>query len=1044
MWKSKFPFWSGVLALSTSLSVAASNAAEIDYATQVKPLLAKHCGECHGPKKSEAELRLDVRSKAFGKGESGHQVIKPGDGAGSELIARITSADASTRMPPEKDPLSADEIAILKQWIDGGAKWPDELAGETLANAKEHWAFKTPVRPEVPAVSDAAWSQTAIDRFILARLDKEGMTPSPLADKPTLLRRLSLDLTGLPPTPQEIDAFLDDKSDDAYAKQVERLLKSPHYGERWGRHWLDAARYADSDGYEKDKSRAVYFYRDWVVSALNRDLPYDQFIIEQLAGDLLPDATQDQLVATGFLRNSMINEEGGIDPEQFRMEAMFDRMDAIGKSVLGLTLACCQCHNHKYDPFSQEDYYRIFAYFNDTHEASTPVYTAAQLMQRAEIFRKIGEIENGLRETTPDWADRMGQWESAVTRNTVPWKVVKVANEGENAQRYVYHEDGSQMAWGYAPTKWESAFKGESDLPVITAFQIDLLNDVNLPLNGPGRSPKGLFALTEFKVEAINKENPSERVQVKFSLATADFGNERRPLEAMYHDKSDKERVTGPVTYAIDGDDLTAWGVDAGPGRSNIPRRAVFVAERPIQFPKGATLIFRLRQMHGGWNSDDNQNNNLGRFRFSVTDVPSAVADQVPANVQTMLAIPREKRTEAQQKAIFSYWLTTVPQWSEQAKQIEELWKTHPPAESQLTMAAREKSRDTFVLKRGDFLKPGKNVSMGVPAALHELQATPEQNRLTFARWAVHRRSPTAARAMVNRIWQAYFGTGFVSSSEDLGRQCEAPSHPELFDWLAVEFMEKGWSLKQLHRTIVNTATYKQSSKVSDEALVRDPYNRLLARGSRLRVEAEVVRDIALAASGLLNPEVGGPPVFPPAPAFLFQPPVSYGPKVWNEETGANRYRRGIYTFRFRSVPYPVFTNFDTPNGDASCVKRPRSNTPLQALTSLNEPLFLECARALAMKALNEGGADDGEKIAYAFRRCTGRLPSERERLVLLGLLKNQTEKFAQPDAKPWELAANDPANPPALPNGASPAQAAGWTAVARVMLNLDETITKE
>ena len=1014
----------------------------IDFVKDVQPIFAAHCVECHGPKKQESAFRLDHKATALKGGDLGQAIIA-GKSADSPLVRYVAGLEEGMQMPPEGDRLTDEQISILRAWIDQGASWPDS-ASITLDDKTKHWAFQTPVKPPVPTVGEPGWIRTPIDNFILARLEAEKLSHSPEADKITLLRRLSLDLIGLPPTIEEIDAFVADDSSEAYAKQVERLLNSPHYGERWARHWLDAARYADSDGYEKDKSRQVYFYRDWVVAALNRDLPYDQFIIEQLAGDQLPGATQDQLVATGFLRNSMINEEGGVDPEQFRMDAMFDRMDAVGKSILGLTIQCAQCHNHKYDPFSQEEYYRLFAYLNDTHEANIAVYTPDEQMRRADIFRQIREIEANLQHTTPDWEAKLAAWEESVGNNQPEWRVVKVQNAGDNSQRYIYHEDGSQTAWGYAPTKWTSKFSGTSDLGRITAVRMEMLCDPNLPLGGPGRSPLGLFGLTELTIEAVDIEKPENKASPKFVSATADFGNEEKPLEAMFHDKTDKKRVTGPVAFAIDGKDETAWGIDAGSGRRNVERKAVFVLEKPIQFPKGATLTFHVKQMHGGWNSDDNQNNNVGRFRFSVTSADSPSADPIPHDVREVLAIPAGERSPAQAAAAFSYWRTTLPKWKEANDQIEALWKQHPAGSSQLTMMGREDARTTHLLKRGDFLKPGKPVEPGVPQVLHDLSAEAPHTRLTLANWLVDEKSPTVARSFVNRVWQHYFGTGLVASSEDLGTQSEPPSHPELLDWLAVEFMGQGWSIKNLHRLIVLSSTYRQSSKVSDELLARDPYNRLLARGPRGRVEGEIVRDIALAASGLLNPTLGGPSVFPPSPEFLYQPPASYGPKIWPEEKGENRYRRGLYTFRYRSVPYPMLQAFDAPNGDASCVRRVRSNTPLQALTTLNEPLFLECARALALKVLSDGGATDAERLTYAFRRCVSRPPSEQESKLLLDMLAKETAKFSAEGAKPWDLAANDPANPPALPEGATPPQAAAWTAIARVLLNLDETISKE
>jgi hypothetical protein len=1029
-------FLIAVLIAGYGVCPAARAADGVDFRRDIRPILADNCFKCHGPDEGarKGKLRLDARGQALKGGRSGRPAVVPGKPDDSEMLRRLQSTDETDVMPPPETgkKLTARQVDLLRRWITSGA------------NYEQHWALVPPVRPPLPKVTNTDWVRTPIDAFLLARLEHEGLKPSPEANKETLLRRLSLDLTGLPPTPEEIDAFLKDESPRAYEQVLERLLASPHYGERWARHWLDAARYADSDGFEKDKPRQVWMYRDWVVNAFNRDLPYDRFVIEQIAGDLLPRPTQDQRVATGFLRNSMINEEGGVDPEQFRMEAMFDRMDALGKAVLGLTIQCAQCHNHKYDPITQEDYYRLFAYLNDTDEANIAVYTPEAQKKRAEVLREIRAVEEGLKQSTPDWRKRMNAWEEQVRNDQPAWDVIRVEHQGDNEQRYVFHADGSLTAWGYAPTKWTVRFTGKTDRKRITGFRLELLTDPNLPLGGPGRSPLGLFALSEFLVDVADPKTPEKKTRVKLVEATADYGNEEKSLEAMFDDRTNKKRVTGPVKFAIDGKDDTAWGIDAGPGRRNVDRKAVFVPDKPLELPDGAVFTFHLKQMHGGWNSDDNQNNNLGRFRFSVTDAEHPIADPLPKTVRDILALPPDRRPPAQVNAVFSYWRTTVAEWKEANGRTEELWKQHPVGASQLTMAARQTHRTTFLLTRGDFLKPNRAVQPGVPAALHPLPADAEPNRVGLAKWLVSRDAPTTARAIVNRVWQAYFGTGLVATSEDLGIQGEPPSHPELLDWLAVEFMENGWSFKHLHRLIVSSAAYRQSSKVTPELLRKDPANRLLARGPRFRVEGEVVRDIALAASGLLNPKLGGPPVHPPAPDFLFKPPASYGPKVWIEDKGEDRYRRALYTFRFRSVPYPVLTSFDTPNGDAACVRRARSNTPLQALTTLNEPLFLECARGLARKALAEGGTSDRDRAVYAFRRCTGRRPTAKELDVLLGFLSRQVEKFSAPDAKPWALAADDPAHPSKLPDGVNAAQAAGWTALARMLLNLDETITKE
>ena len=997
----------------------------VDFVRDIQPVFEKSCYGCHAAKSQMGGLRLDAKNLAA-------KTIVAGKAAESSLYVRIAGIGDQPRMPMGGKPLDAATIAKIKQWIDAGAVWPDG-AGVANAEIKKHWAYVAPKRPAAPAVKDPKWPANAIDRFVLAKLEKEGLKPSAEADRVTLLRRLSLDLIGLPPTIAEVDAFLADKSPNAYQKQVDRLLASPHYGERWGRHWLDAARYADSDGFEKDKQRFVWFYRDWVINALNRDLPYNQFIIEQIAGDQLPNATQDQKVATGFLRNSMINEEGGVDPEQFRMEAMFDRMDAIGKGVLGITTQCAQCHNHKFDPLTQEDYYRMFAFLNNSSEGSITVYTPAEQQKRAGIFQRVKEIEQDLQHRNADWKQKMAAWEARITNNQPAWTVIRpeVDDISTGGQKYVPLRDGSYLAAGYAPTKHRVMMTAKLEARDIRAVRLELLNDPNLPMNGPGRSIKGTGALTEFEAEVAPVSDPAKKRKVKIASATADINLPEAALDAMYDDRSKKRRVTGPIDFAIDGKDETAWGIDAGPYWRNQPRKAVFNFAEPVGFEGGTLLTIYLKQNHGGWNSDDNQNCNLGRIRLAVTSSENATADPLPKNVREILAVPAESRSAAQEEALFRYWRTTVPEWAAENSQIDALWRELPDGGSQLVLHDNDDTaRMTSILFRGDFLKPGKQVRPGVPGFLHALPADAPATRLTFGKWLVDRQSPTTARAFVNRVWQSYFGTGIVATSEDLGKQSDAPSHPELIDWLAVELMEptapgvKPWSMKHLHRQIVMSATYRQTSKVTPELLERDSANRLLARGPRQRVEAEIVRDIALAASGLLNPKVGGPSVYPPSPEFLYQPPASYGPKIWKEEQGAERYRRGLYTFSYRSVPYPALQAFDAPNADISCVRRSRSNTPLQALTTLNEPLFLEAAKALAERAIREGGRTDAERLTYAFRRVVARRPAAEESTELMALLNKQKARYAGAGSHLGEVQA--------------------WTAVARVLLNLDEAITKE
>jgi len=1023
-------------------------ARQVSFRNDIQPIFQQNCYKCHGPSAQLSGLRLDLKQLAMAGGSLGKDIL-PGKPLESPLYGRVAGLGGVSRMPMGGQPLPDSQVELIRVWIEQGADWPEAGAAKSV-EVKKHWAFIPPERPAVPEVKHSSWPKNPIDDFVLARLEKEGLSPSPPADRVTLLRRLSLDLIGLPPTPEEVDAFLADKSKNAYEKQVDRLLQSPHYGERWGRVWLDAARYADSNGYEKDIPRQVWFYRDWVINALNHDLPYNQFIIDQIAGDLLPHATQDEIVATGFLRNSMVNEEGGADPEQFRMIAMFDRMDAIGKGILGITIQCAQCHNHKYDPLKQEDYYRMFAFLNSTGEGSVHVYTPQEQMKRAEIFRRTSEIEVALQHHNPDWQERMAKWEDQAIQGQPDWKVVRpeIDTDSTGSEKYYYLPDGSVLKQGYAPPQQRLKLTVRTDVQNITAFRLELLTDHNLPMDGPGRSKKGGCALTEFEVEAAPVDALDKSKKIKFANATADINLPEAPLDPMFDDKSGKHHVTGSVEFAIDGKDETAWSIDAGAGLRNQSRKAVFLAQTPIPNPKGTVLTIYLTQNHD-WSTELNSgdSNIIGRFRLSITTTPGATADPLPINVRQILSIPRSQRSPAQRQTVFSYWRTTVPEWKEANEQIAQLWKEHPEGHSQLALQQLPEPRETHVLQRGDFLKPDKAVMPGVPAFLNPLPHDSswkdgQPTRLTFAEWLAARDSPTTARSLVNRVWQAYFGTGIVATSENLGTQAETPSHPELLDWLAVEFMDRGWSLKTLHRLIVTSATYQQSSGVSRELYERDPYNRFLARGPRFRVDAEIVRDIELEASGLLNPKVGGPSVFPPAPAFLFVAPASFSTKHWKESASDERFRRALYTFRYRSVPYPMLQVFDAPNGDSSCVRRGRSDTPLQALTLLNEPLSLEAARSLGARAYLSGSTDDA-RMTYAFRRCLTRRPKPAEVSELVSFLHKETQRFRDGDLDSWDLLGASPAMASVLPKGLTPAQLAGWTAVSRILLNLDETITK-
>ena len=1020
-----------VAAWSMTLTrVARSDRATIDFNRDVRAILSDKCFLCHGPSDEmrEADLRLDQRSTAVTLG-----AIVPGDPSASELVSRVTSRDPEVRMPPPSTgkTVTREEAELLKQWISEDANYAD------------HWAFVSPRRPRPP--QDASgWAQNPIDQFIHARRRSVGLTASPEADAATLVRRVYLAITGLPPTPQQVNRFLAQKDKDAaYNRLVDRLLQSQHFGERWARWWLDAARYSDSDGYEKDKQRSVWFYRDWVIDAFNNDMPYDDFVVWQIAGDLLPDAGQSEVVATGFLRNSMVNEEGGADPEQFRVEAMFDRIDAVGKAILGITTQCAQCHTHKYDPLSQREYYQMFASLNDFHEATTSVYTSDEQKRKQSIDQQIAAIEAALKRKASNWKQRLRDWSKQASNDMVDWRTIVPTDRPFEGQKFRVLDDGSILSESYAPTQANNTFSLTIDPCTITAFRLDALTHPQLPRGGPGRSIYGTGALSEFEVTIAPVDDPETKQDIKFGRAIADVNPDHATLLPIYRikDASNDDRVTGPVEYAVDGDPKTAWTTDDGPAKRNTHHYAVFVTNEPVKIESKSTLSITLRQLHGGWNSDDNQNYLLGRYRFSITDAEQLPETAIPPAVEQCLATEGTAADPKRSDQLFGYWRTTIGEFADANRRIEALMHSYPETDTQLVVSAMSERRPTHVFKRGDFLSRGENVTPGAPSFLNEMPDTDEPARLRFARWLVADDSPTAARVIVNRIWQEYFGRGIVTTPEDFGFQSSAPTHPDLLDWLAVELMENDWRLTHIHQLIATSATYRQSAKITSEHTETDPNNEFLARGPRFRANAEMVRDIALASSGLLNPAVGGPSIYPPAPDFLFQPPASYGPKIWNLSTAGQQYRRSLYVHSYRSVPFPTLHVFDAPKGDAACIRRARSNTPLQALVVLNEPQFVECARAMATRVLVEGGDSDESRLKYAFQLCVSRTPTQLESGVLQRLLAKQRTRIEQDEIDLSKLLGVSPSLYQQLAQR-SAAEYAPWIVVCRAILNLDETIS--
>ncbi len=994
-----------------------SGAASVDYARDVQPLLEQRCLECHGPKKQKATLRVDQRASLLRGGDSSKAAVVPGKSAESQVILKVISRDTDEMMPPKGDRLTEKEIALLKAWIDQGAVMPESLAG---GGEKPHWAYAPPVRAALPRTKGKGWSRNPIDYFVLARLEKEGLKPSPEAEKAVLLRRASLDLTGLPPTVEEVDFFLKDSRKDAYEKAVERLLESPHYGERWARPWLDLARYADTQGYEKDNRRTMWPYRDWVIRALNDNMSFDEFTIEQLAGDLLPEATQQQKVATGFHRNTMTNTEGGTDNEEFRYEAVVDRVNTTMAVWMGTTFGCAQCHNHKYDPITTREYYQLMAFLNSTRDADLDDENPTIRVFKPGQEQKLGKLREAAKTADqayqaaaakPEIAKALEAWETTSAASLTNWTVIDPTTfTSIGGATLAKTASKSIQASGANPSN--DTYEVKAVLPAgrISGVRLEVLeNGAEKTL---GRHTNGGFVLRRFEASVEGSEKP-----VKFSKATADFSQKDFPIESVLGGKAD------------------GWAIATFEKKNRIRRNAYFTLEQPLDLEEEKTVIFTLRH------SDRHPFANIERFRLSSTTSPQVgPAPGLPEDVQKALLTSSSNRDAKQKSRLKEYYygiapeLKTAREAMAAAKKAEKDFLDAIPITS--VLAELEKPRKTHRHLRGAYLSLAEEVSAGTPAAFQPFSNELPANRLGLARWLVATNNPLTARVMMNRFWEQYFGKGIVETVEEFGKQGEPPSHPELLDWLATEFMRVGWDMKAMHKLIVTSAAYRQSSRVTPELLARDPFNRLFARGPRVRLEAELIRDQALAVSGLLSRKVGGPSVMPPQPDGLWQ--VVYSGDQWKTSPGEDKYRRGLYTFWRRTTPHPMLVSFDAPSREYCVLKRSRSNTPLQALNILNDPVFVEAAQALARRITAQATPDDGERARYAFRMCLSRDPKPEELKRLVSLYETELKSY-QDDLKAAEKLAG---NVSPLGN-ADAAEVAAWTVVANVLLNLDEMITK-
>ncbi len=1010
-----------ILLVATPLSAAET----VDFNRDIRPILSNHCFACHGPdaKKREAELRLDQRAAATAKAESGKTPIVPGDLKTSELVRRITAADADDRMPPADGgkPLSAKQIELLQHWVAEGADYD------------QHWAFVAPVRPAVPEVKKTDWPQNEIDQFVLARLEREGIAPADEADRETLIRRVALDLTGLPPTLAEIDKFCTDNSPRAYEDMVDRYLDSPAYGEHMAAEWLDLARYADSNGYQYDTERQQWVWRDWVIAAYNRNMPFDQFTVEQLAGDLLPDATPQQRLATGFNRNHGITIEGGVIDEEYRVEYVMDRVVTTGTVWLGLTIGCCRCHDHKFDPISQREFYQVFAMFNQVPERGNSGFAPQEKipspladMQHQQIDEQIARLRAQLDRPADQLDAEVARWAEQIAASPAAgWQVLKpTAMNSSGGSKFTALDDDSLLVGGANPNKDVYEITARTDQEKLTAVRLECLTHESLPGGGPGRHTNSNFVLSEFELVAVSTADPTKREPIKFVRAIADYS------QANYE-----------IAKAIDGTVAgnNGWAVD-GPTRKE-PATAIFFASKPFGFAGGTELQFRLRHEAGF------ATHGIGRPRLSISsDDPAKLTfDGIPGEILRIAKKSAGDRAPEEASALREYYQKTQDaQRKAILAQIAELEQREAAAfPATMIMQDMPQPRATFVLNRGQYNEPTERVEPGVPAIFPPLPDDVPQNRLAFARWLVDPAHPLTARVAVNRYWQRLFGIGLVKTMEDFGVQGELPSHPELLDWLATEFVESGWDVKHMLRLIVTSATYRQSSHADAGDYGRDPQNRLLAHGPRVRLSAEQIRDSALAVSGLLVQQLGGRSVYPYQPDGLWlelnnRPGYS---KKYQRGSGNDLYRRSLYTFWKRTVPSPMLKTLDAPEREFCTVERSRTNTPLQSLLLLNGPQFVEAARHLGRRMIVEGGASVDDRIALGFRLVTARPPDAAERAIFRQAYQSNLTKFqSDPAAAAKLLEVGDSPCDPSL----DAAEYAAWTSVARLLMNLDEFVTKE
>jgi len=948
---------------------------KVRFDEDIRPIFAKNCITCHGGVRQLSDLSFIYRDMAMAGGASGEPAIVPGDHAASELYCRVSSDDPDMRMPPSDHgpPLDATQIELLKQWIDQGAQW------------EEHWAFTPPQRHENVQVGNPSWCRAPIDSFILRRLEAEGMEPSPEAPKAEWLRRVTFDLVGLPPTEAEVEAFLSDEGEDAYEKVVDRLLASPHFGERWASLWLDLARYADTVGFERDPHRNIWPYRDWVIRALNEDMPYRDFLVKQLAGDLLPNCSFDDRIASAFHRNTQTNTEGGTDDEEFRIMAVIDRIQTTWQVFGGLTFGCAQCHSHPYDPIKHDEFYQFMAYFNSARDVDVnEEYPLLSVPKNTEDFERANKLDQAIsrcarwfHDKVKAFVDLPATWQyltieevSAASGTPLFTQTVQEEQHGEMVDVPEVLSEGAQVTG----VKYTLKGKPPTGMTKLTAVRMDVLpKDVEKAL----KAPENGFILTRLQL-LIDRPGEEEPTEVEFAGVVCDDPHAPIDPEQSLHDNNE-----GWAEYS----------------RIDRPHWAVFLLDKPVEIPQGSTLTFLLKHDRGDITYSAMA---ILRCRLLVSDdmqwIDLVGGKQWKTNRERYLAL-RADRNKIEG--------TRIPV-------MEEL-----PA---------DRTRKSYVFKRGNFLDKGREISPEIPAIFGSLADEEGPPRLALARWFASDDNPLTCRVFVNRIWEQLFGLGIVETVGDFGSSGIPPTHPELLDDLAVRFQtQHKWSLKRLLRELVLSAAYRQSSQATDELRERDPRNQLLSRGPRQRLTAEMVRDQALVLSGKFSDKMFGPPVMPPQPDGIWR--SVYNNQKWVTSEGEDRYRRAVYTYWKRTSPYPSMTTFDAPSREVCSVQRVTTNTPLQALITLNDPVYVECAIGFADRMRFEGGDSPEEQIRWGYERATGKEVTETILQRLLKLYEESQSAF-DPGRKPMQSLGVDD-------------QVYALSIVAHVILNVDDVLVR-